>query len=331
VFLFANSSLPIGPISSYMLTHLLFIPIILFNLSERLRINDVIILILFIFFSMIIIFNIIDIKYIPLALNMLFYIYGRYVGSHTIASWVFMAILMQFVVEACVRYLYPDFSYYESVPDWPIWYAFKYSSFMYIDSNFTALHLGFLFIYLSAITSMSRLKSCLIWLLMLLTLSRAAIIGLVFTSSIARNWLITLFVCIFITAIVITFMGNDPSLKSKFQIIENMTQVAERSTYQNLAGSGFGYVNHVLEMAKIDYKGVAGHVHLFELFLWFGIIGGSLIIVLISSIYSVSFDKKNIGLLLAFFIVSGMSLGPLFFHPFWFFLGALSNRTLKSI
>ena len=270
-------------------------------------------------------FQVISSVYIALFMNMLFFFYGRFININKISLWIIVLIFMQFIVEAYIRLVYPDFSYYEANPDWPIWYAFKYNSFMYIDSNLTAIHLACLMVYLFSKIGLSAKTKFVYYGLITLTLSRAVIIGLIFVGFLQRSWKWTLFIGVIAIITVSQLFSDDQSFNSKFQIISNLAQVSERPISQNLFGSGFGYVDHVIQEANIPFKGVSGHVHIFDLFLWFGVIGSLTWMVLFFVIYVNAQRKGPTLTLLLFFAITGLSLGPLFFHPFWFFLGALSS------
>ena len=159
-------------------------------------------------------------------------------------------------------------------------YLYKFNSLMFADSNTTALVLMcvFFLVYQSfklnliSYVKVSILLS-IVYILLLLTFSRAAIISLSFVFLFYRFYNRNLIVIlipflIYVSYIVYSFFQNDGSLATKFYIIDRtISVIRDSSTLNVLFGYGFdrtrdlfGFTAHNLFIEYVLGSGVIGFI-----------------------------------------------------------------------
>lgn len=193
-------------------------------------------------------------------------------------------------------------------------YPFKISSIMFQDSNFVGIYTATMFFFCNYLLDVSRKRirvyKIIFAALTILTLSRAAMIGIlviVFVRLLGRmykrNAALLLFIGIptllAVLGYIITLVATDDSFMSKFFILEQAVDFFRHATIdQNLFGVGFAN-------AKL-YLGIGSHNILVTYLVDSGLIG-LLFMLGIPIIYLISTRGKGWDIVLAFFFI-GMSL-----------------------
>lgn len=221
-------------------------------------------------------------------------------------------------------------------------YPYKFSSFMFQDSNFVALHLFCLF----SITLFlkERIKMLLFYILILLTFSRSVIIS---TTLIFIAYQITmlkyfkyiklLFYPMFISLIIYLYyiyqslasgeLFSDGSFLTKFNIINNAINysINNFTIHDYVFGIGLGN--------SYDFINMGAHNILVILFFETGILGFIIYLLHIITIYTSYIsnpNKKYFILFYTFFILAGLSLG-LYLFPIMVLTIGIISQTSKII
>jgi hypothetical protein len=189
-------------------------------------------------------------------------------------------------------------------------YPYKFNSIMFADSNFVGVMLVVLFFfayYLEKYHNQNfKLEKSIIFLLIIATISRAAIIATVLFYFIFMFWdyKYKIIKYIFTSLSVIGFffmliyLANDESFQTKFKIIDLTIQFIETSSIQQLL-LGVGYGN------TKDIFGIGAHNFIVTHIVESGLIGFVMLLSIWLSIYFQT--KKNLIIMLPF-LLTGMSL-----------------------
>jgi hypothetical protein len=229
-------------------------------------------------------------------------------------------------------------------------YAYKINSLMYENSNGVGMHLIFmsviLFTLFSGVRNVYReflvrgkiglkffiCSNILIFLLLLGSLSRAAILVYIlllfvflfskikFYSKIILLYFLFTFLGFFIvfSPSYLEFLVLDESFMSKFDIFNNLFKYVEISSFFDLL------VGNTLENPELIYGGFVGyvgHVHFFDFVFRLGLLL-TFVYLFIFFLISFKLGSKSLFFLLAFFILGLINI-RLFSHYLFFFMGLL--------
>ncbi|QXM06681.1 hypothetical protein [Crassaminicella indica] len=250
--------------------------------------------------------------------------------------------LMLLIIECFYRLSNPNSSYISAVKaqgnSQYIFYAYKFNSIMYNDSNFVAIFILCVFfftLYLNKYHNVKyRFQLASLFILCILTLGRASITSLVFCLLLFQiidkmkkyriNYLIVsmFIIMVIIGGIVLGYFSfsQDSSFISKFQILYlAFKNVNSWGVKDLLLGVGFNNAPKILN--------ISAHNFLLVYFFESGVIGLSLILFLI---YVITIKTNYRGLYIILpFLISGMSFAPYAIPYFYAILGAiyvLENR-----
>lgn len=190
-------------------------------------------------------------------------------------------------------------------------YPFKLNSIMYQDSNFVGIFILSLFFFACYLTNKFKKKlgveKLLLVSLLLLTISRAAIISFIIFLCINYIWskksvflkITFLIVSIIISAAGLIKISTDESFQTKFQLLNLFLDFFKESNIATLLfGVGFGNTKYLFGMGAHNF--IITHV------VESGLIGFSILLSLWLSIIIKS-KKKSLIIMLPFLLV-GMSL-----------------------
>lgn len=225
-------------------------------------------------------------------------------------------------LESVLRFVFPKYGFDGvtlSNGEDLTFYKYKFNSIMYQDSNFVGIFivtLIFFQYYLGTITQKKYMaQKYLLYVLVVLTLSRAAIVSTFifsiiyslldkYSHVIRRNLFFTILFCsfsvVFLAIILGEFFSNDASFNSKFDIIQSVYFfiINKASIYQILSGIGFGETSH--------YIGIGAHNIVLTYLIESGFIGFVLWILL--WLYLIIQSKMKLLYVVIPFLVTGMSL-----------------------
>lgn len=193
-----------------------------------------------------------------------------------------------------------------------LFYAYKYSSIMFLDSNFVGTYCVvsyFYYLYLLHEKLVhSKIPILLLGVLIVFTLSRSAILTLPITHLILyitqnKGFRIVRFVfiiCIFIgTLLLFSKLQTDLSFQSKFELVELAITYFKHASFFNLFfGIGFGNT--------VEYLGIGSH-NLFLTYIIESGFFGFLFFIVINMSFIKGSNMKSLYITIPLFI-SGMSL-----------------------
>lgn len=175
-------------------------------------------------------------------------------------------------IEGIYRLTHPIFQVEGSTVDYSnsedlVFYAYKMNSIMFQDSNFVGLY-GLAIFFLAHYINRFHTKINKLWMVILAgliagTLSRAAIISMALTLILVwilgyklqvKRILILLILGLLFTGFAVSQFINDPSLQSKFHIIELTQQYLEKASLFNLLfGVGLGNTKQYLNIGAHNF------------------------------------------------------------------------------
>lgn len=177
-------------------------------------------------------------------------------------KWFVYATIIICIIEAFYRFANPNYGYLEEAakirPDIEdiVFYAYKFNSLMYQDSNSVGLQLLILFTFILGLKTnnynLPRWTLLITFLLICLSISRASIIAAIFVFILSKVYksriAVSLVVCIVISSIVIKSASlTDASLETKFEILSIFSQYLKHTDYMTfLLGVGAGNAVTVL-------------------------------------------------------------------------------------
>lgn len=269
--------------------------------------------------------------YFIITLNIAFYSDNKTLVKYSkYFIWVSIILL---AIEAFWRITHPvfiittvggeDFDYRDSEGE--LFYAYKLSSIMFKDSNFVGTYGLIVFFYYYYLKKKKYLKSniplIILFLLILLTLSRSAIITVPFTMIILYfltlkikiyHIFIGVFSLILGVLIVLPNIAEDGSFLSKFHILELTWEHLGKSSFiQFLLGVGFANT--------VEYIGIGAHNILVTHLMESGLIG--LLFFLTVNFFLVKATKKYSLFITIPLFISGMSLAG---HALSFYYACLA-------
>jgi hypothetical protein len=216
-------------------------------------------------------------------------------------------ILLFYIVEALIRFLTPDVRAGDE-----FFYAYKYNSYMYGDSNFTALALLALFWLIDNIFLKSFRKFIyllIVLFLILMTFSRAAYMAILFYFLLkkikSKKILISLLT---LSALGIYFVFDvveftDASLVTKFEIFNAVAAYNSNSgIFTILFGTGLE------KFVELEGSKWTGHSIIFFVFVSFGLINSLLFFLILSNRF-----KKEYWTLYTSQLVASLSLLTYYF------------------
>lgn len=198
-----------------------------------------------------------------------------------------IAILIFYIAEVALRFLYPEIRIGDAE-----FYAYKYNSFMYGDSNFTALALLSMLWFVDYTYGQSPFKkviTSIIILLIVATFSRAVYFAVIIYYGVRFVTLkkviilgLILFALVFALEVPINLF-NDESLNTKFEIFEGViTYISNNGLVTLLTGSGLE------KFQELEGTTYAGHSIIYFIFVSFGVVNS----ILICLMFSTKFKKK---------------------------------------
>lgn len=181
-----------------------------------------------------------------------------------IARWHIHLSLLIIGVECLYRLAHPDYSYLNELTGMEgedlAFYAYKFNSFMYQDSNFVGLQLVVLVGFVLALTREGVKFGAFIHLAMLvltaMTLSRASFVTVVFLYGLHFFWrarLLMKLLCVLlgvgVAIAVFLHIQNDGSFASKFDVLQRFFEHLHRASWMDvLVGVGAGKAAGTLGM-----------------------------------------------------------------------------------
>lgn len=180
-------------------------------------------------------------------------------------AYVYLSVAIA-CVEASYRLSHPDFSFLDGAEsrnvdiDEVAFYAYKFNSLMYLDSNFVGLQLAIVFAFVIALLSYDIKFKPIIYLslivLIFLSLSRASIfaalgVGSFYLLRRMNRFLraIALVLCLLIACGIFLYVQNDGSFLTKLAILEIFGNYLKTASTENiLLGVGVGRASDVLGM-----------------------------------------------------------------------------------
>ncbi|EQK45135.1 hypothetical protein LPC27_06760 [Paraclostridium bifermentans] len=233
------------------------------------------------------------------------------------------------IIEFIIRFCNPNLTQ-------PSFYKYKFNSIMYEDSNYVGIFIICLFfysLYLSKYKKQNyKYQQIILFLLCILTISRAAIISTIvtiigikmlelflkatenFTNKQRKSIILLLiFVSLLVGMIGMNFLLKDGSFRSKFYIADLAFQQLRTSNFQQLIfGIGFGRTS--------EYIGIGAHNILIAYLLESGIVG---ILFFIIFTIQIALETKGRSLIVTIpFLIAGMSLAG-FTLPFLYLIYAM--------
>jgi hypothetical protein len=190
-------------------------------------------------------------------------------------------ILIFYIAEAMIRLKNPEVRMGDE-----FFYAYKYNSYMYGDSNFTALALLALFwlidtIYLKSFRKLAYLL--IVFLLILITFSRAAYVAIIFYfifKKINKKYIIfTLTLAILTLFFLLGVNGlHDASLLTKFEIVNGVLAYSSNTAiFTLLVGTGLE------KFVALENTNWAGHSIAYFILVSFGLINSFFFFLILSS------------------------------------------------
>lgn len=198
---------------------------------------------------------------------------------------IFMSFLLFsvfiFLIDTFFRYYFPDYGHFSDMnPDVVAregigFYVYKTNSIMFLDSNFVALSI--LPILTSALVVKRNIPfmarkvnviSAVLFLLLLLTLSRAAIISFIFCYFFIyrKNFFLNILFSVLVISLLFFFLKNDGSGESKVYLYDMFFKyLSNENIWDFLVGHGFG--------SAIEYLGMGAHSSIITLVIETGFIG----------------------------------------------------------
>ncbi|SPW30950.1 Lipid A core - O-antigen ligase and related enzymes [Edwardsiella tarda] len=212
-----------------------------------------------------------------------------------------------------------------------ILYGFK-GSLMYFDSNFTGLVIMsfyMLFLFLKKYVSVKfKYFSLMCFLFLLLTVSRAAIISVIFsffifssTSSFRKRsyFILTMYLLVFFMMSYayfwdwISYSNIDGSFNSKFYIVDQAIKLYKNMSFESIIfGIGFGNF--------YNYMGIFAHNIFVTMFIEMGVLGSLAFIVFI--FYSIRISDSYSLYIWVPTLIAGLSLFSVY-TPFLFVINAI--------
>lgn len=222
------------------------------------------------------------------------------------------------VLESAIRLNNPfNIEFYKNLGREYVFYAYKFNSIMYMDSNFVAVYvlcLYFFWIYLRSYQQKKIISytTFILFLLIIATLSRANIIAMIlFTLLYPLRYLfyqyrLATLISLILAIPIFFFLQNyvaqfDDSFLSKFHIIDLTKEYLQHATITELLiGVGFGNSDTVL--------GIGAHNFFIIYLVESGIVGLALIVNLLYLILKKS--RYKAGIVVFPFLLSGLSFSP---------------------
>ncbi len=199
-------------------------------------------------------------------------IYGRFILDKMGRMYCISSMIL-IMVETSLRFFAPHYAYrgdefyFQQAVDSASFYLFKYSSIMYTDSNYVALHLLVLFplAYLVFKKKSFKKLSIIVFILLILALSRSAyiVVFLMFIVYTFKNYklskyIITLIILlspIFIYIIDMSFTGiSDGSFQTKITLFEKiLIPFDNMNLLEILFGKGFDFGAFTFSFRQGEY------------------------------------------------------------------------------
>ena len=266
--------------------------------------------------------------------------FNRSTVSKSTLGYIFIAISLLFLLDGVWRILNP---YTAHAAEWAekdiLFYQFKYSSFMYGDSNFVGLQALALFClhrFMNLkIGHVNRLIYPLLVLSILLTFSRASILSMIlcelcylylrFEKGWARNvfrsllWIFSIFFIYW----MISKLSSDASLASKFNLISVFIESVPSMDFMALL-LGFGFGN------SVNFMGIGAHNFFLVAFFEGGGMFFSLFLLFI--LYLVITLRVSSTILVLPILINFLSLGTIaapYIMAYWAIGTMLMSRRLR--
>ncbi|WP_160317709.1 hypothetical protein [Pseudobacteroides cellulosolvens] len=239
---------------------------------------------------------------------------------YIIISRFFICSILLLMVEAFWRITHPVFNYSEKAMNNEDlkFYAYKFNSIMYQDSNFVGIFIVTMFFFLLYIDHKTGKRSFktlfLLLVLCFLTASRASIVALLVFWVIFRfnliirsmrkgqriyMYLVSINILALAALLVFTLFAKDGSFVSKFYIIEKTFDFYKNASVTNiLFGVGFGNT--------VQYFGIGAHNFIIAFLIESGVVG-----LLFLSIFWIQILRKSSFealVVMVPFLINGMSL-----------------------
>ena len=229
-------------------------------------------------------------------------------------KWFVRMSILIMGIEAIWRFTHPVFR--QGNVGSIAFYRFKYSSIMYQDSNYVgifALVVFFFILFLEKKQMTLKVEKYLCFLLIVLTISRSAIIvsivfWFLFEDRVKKTWKTILLIIGIIGVIyfAFTYIFFDSTYQSKLSIISKAYSYFQNaSVYDKLCGIGFG--------RTVDYIGIGSHNFFVTIILESGLVG--FLILVFFWIQLIRESGKKCIYVMAPFLIAGFSMAQ-HFLPF---------------
>lgn len=284
-------------------------------------------------------FNQIPLKYpILISFSILMYFVSKFIYAkidrisfETFVSVFIFVNIWLLSIDFVYRFLHPK------VLDWEytskdFFYMFKFSSIIFNDTNEVGFMSLIMIIFLYCINKfkymeVKKIYIIVLFILLFLTFSRAALIGFVtiafifyMKEKIKLNILVPSGILVLVVMFIYCFSFSmndisDVSLKSKFDIfIRTFDYLKTIDIRTFLFGIGYEKSTSVL--------GIYGHNYISLYIIEFGFVGFLLLLNLFFSIY---FDCKNNKFFLLAYLITGLSYVPHYIPYFYILMGVISG------
>lgn len=257
---------------------------------------------------------------------------GTTSARKSVYAYVYISIALG-IIEAVYRIANPSFDRWNEnqikrmSDENLVFYAYKISSIMYQDSNFVGMWLLFTFLYtLFGPTPFSRMVKTFLGILIIATLSRAAIICMIIGLFYKLYKRSAHKIAYILAGSITTFVGSifivtDGSLLTKFEIIQSVAlYVKDADTLGIIFGSGVGNSIHAL----VDRS---SHGLLMTLFVETGLIGTLLYGLLVAAYLNKAPSMRPA---VGIYFFASFSFAS-FATPYIFCLLALTAKNLSKV
>lgn len=257
---------------------------------------------------------------------------GTTSARKSVYAYVYISIALG-IIEAIYRIANPSFdrwndSQIQRMSDENlVFYAYKISSIMYQDSNFVGMWLLFTFLYtLFSPIPFSRMVKTFLTILIMATLSRAAIIGMIIGIVYKLYKKSEYKITYIITGSIVTLAGSifiisDGSLLTKFEILQSVARYAKDvDTPILIFGSGLGNSIHAL----VDRS---SHGLLMTLLVETGLLGTLLYVLLVAAYLNKAPSMRPA---VGIYFFASFSFAS-FATPYIFCLLALTAKNLSKV
>jgi hypothetical protein len=268
---------------------------------------------------------------------------GRRLSSKTLGKisrhFVYFTIAIT-ALECVYRLTHPDYSFLEDAQERQIdiadiaFYAYKFNSLMYLDSNFVGLQVAIVFAFSLALIRFDirfpRFVYVILFVIICATLSRASVIAAL--AAVAFYVYPRLSVALRVASMIVGFIGvqvvfllvqTDGSFVTKIALLEQLgAYLNVAPTMDLLLGVGAG--------RAIDYLGMGAH----NLVVAYIVEAGLLLSTVVAVVWCYLFKSaKGAGLIIAVWIINGFSLTS-FAMPYMYcaaaILWCLSERDQRA-